>query len=144
MAHQLFFDICGKKPIDIDMFFMDQLYFPKIEYEPRMTVYLPLPREIQGLEIMQGCAFTNPEISRQTIFALFLASLCHAAGHAKITDFNKYKEWMKGKNKKRAYETFEFIEDIRVNELLKNEFPEYYSEIKKIEVFFNTINEKND
>ena len=51
---------------------------------------------------------------------------------------------MKGKNKKRAHETFEFIEDIRVNELLKNEFPEYYTEIKKMEDFFNIINEKKE
>jgi len=96
------------------------------------------------LEIMQGNVFSNLEIGQETIFALFFASLCHAAGHAKITDFKKYKKWMEGKNKKRAYKTFEFIEDIRVNKLLKNEFPEYYSEIKKIEDFFNTINEKTE
>ena len=51
---------------------------------------------------------------------------------------------MKGKNKKRAFETFEFIEDIRVNDFLKNNFPEYYSEIIKIDEFFNIINEKRD
>ena len=143
MAHQIFFDICEKKPIDVDIFFLDHINFPRIDYEPRMMVYLPLPRQVQGLEIMQGNVFSNLEIGQETIFALFFASLCHAAGHAKITDFKKYKKWMEGKNEKRAYKTFEFIEDVRVNKLLKNEFPEYYSEIKKIEDFFNTINEKN-
>ena len=144
MAHQLFFDICEKKPIDIDMFFLEQIHFPRIDYEPRMTVYVPMPRQAQGLEIIEGCTFTNLETSQQTIFALFFATICHAAGHAKITDFTKYKKWMEGKNRKRAYETFEFIEDIRVNELLKNEFPEYYSEVKKIEEFFDIINEKEE
>ena len=81
-------------------------------------------------------------IASFSIFTLFFASICHAAGHAKVTDFNKYKEWMRGKNKKRAYETFEFIEDIRVNDFLKNNFPEYYSEIIKVEEFFNIINDK--
>jgi uncharacterized protein YegL len=142
VSHQLFFEICGKNPADIDTFFLEQMYFPKIDYEPRMTVYLPMPRQIQGLETIQGCTFSSPDTYRQTIFSLFLASVCHTAGHAKITDFNKYKDWMKGKNKKRAYETFEFIEDIRVNELLKNEFPEYFTEIKKIESVFNGLNEK--
>ena len=142
IAHSLFFEISGRKPIDIDTFFIEQQYFPKIEYEPRMTVFFPMPRQIQGLETIQGCAFSNLEKSQNTIFSLYLASICHAAGHAKVTDFKKYKKWMKGKNKKRAYETFEFIEDIRVNEFLKNEYPEYFSEITKITEFFNTINEK--
>jgi len=142
ITHQLFFDICGKNPLDIDTFFLEQMHFPKIDYEPRMTVYLPMPRQIQGLETIQGCAFSSLNTYGQTIFSLFLASVYHTAGHAKITDFNKYKDWMKGKNKKRAFETFEFIEDIRVNELLKNEFPEYFTEIKKIESVFNRINEK--
>ncbi len=122
IAHELFFEICEKKPIDIDTFFLEQQYFPKIDYEPRMTVYFPMPRQIQSLETIQGCAFSNLEDYQSSIFSLFLASICHAAGHAKVTDFKKYKKWMKGKNKKRAYETFEFIEDIRVNEFLKNNY----------------------
>ncbi len=142
VVHQIFFDICEKRAMDIDLFFLDQLHFPKIEYEPRMTVYIPMPRLVQGMQVIQGSAFTNTETSQQTIFTLYFASICHAAGHAKVTDFKKYKNWMKGKNKKRAYETFEFIEDIRVNEFLKNKFPEYYSELIKIEKFFNIINEK--
>jgi len=144
VAHKLFFDICGKKPIDIDIFFLEHIYFPKIEYEPIMTVYLPLPKEIHGMQSMDGCLFSDLETYRQTIFSLFLATIYHTAGHAKITDFKKYKNWMKDKNKKRAYETFEFIEDIRVNELLKNEFPEYYSEIKKIKGIFDIVNQKKN
>jgi hypothetical protein len=140
----MFFDICEKKPMDVDMFFLDQLHFPKIEYEPRMTVYIPMPKLLQDLQVIQGNAFTDTETSQDTIFALFFASICHSAGHAKVTDFNKYKNWMKGKNKKRAFETFEFIEDIRVNEFLRNNFPEYYSEMIKIEEFFNIINEKRE
>ena len=144
MAHQIFFDICEKKPVDIDVFFLEQIHFPRIDYEPMMTVYFPIPREVQGVQVMHGNAFSDIEKSRETVFALFFASVCHAAGHAKLTNFKKYKKWMLGKNKKRSYETFEFIEDIRVNEFLKNNFPEYYSEIKKIEEFFEVINEKNE
>ena len=98
----MFFEISGRKPIDIDTFFLDQQYFPKIDYEPRMTVYFPMPRQIQGLETFEGCIFQNLEKSQSIIFSLFLASVIHAAGHAKVTDFKKYKKWMSGKNKKRA------------------------------------------
>jgi hypothetical protein len=143
-AHQLFFEICKKKPIDIDMFFLDQQYFPKIDYEPRMTIYFSMPREIQGLQTIQGCIFSSLENSQSTIFSLFFASVIHAAGHAKVTDYKKYKKWMDGKNKKRATETMEFIEDIRVNEFLKKDFPEYYSEIEKITSYFTDINEKTE
>jgi Mg-chelatase subunit ChlD len=130
--------------MDFDIFFLDQMHYPKIDYEPRMTVYIPMPRQTQGLQVIQGNAFVDNENPQETIFTLYFASICHAAGHAKVTDFKKYKEWMKGKNKKRAYETFEFIEDIRVNEFLKNKFPEYYSEMTKIEEFFNVINDKKE
>ena len=109
-----------------------------------MTVHLPIPKETHGIQIIQGNAFLNLEESQQTIFSLFFASVCHAAGHAKVTDFTKYKNWMKNKNKKLAYETMEFIEDIRVNKFLENKFPEYYSEIRKLEEFFNNINDKKD
>jgi len=140
----LFFEISGRKPIDVDTFFLAEQHFPKIDYEPRMTVFFPMPRQIQELETIQGCAFSNLEEYQNTIFSLFLASIIHAAGHAKVTDFKKYKKWMKGKNKKRAYETFEFIEDVKVNDFLKKEFPEYHSEITKIAEFFNANNEKKD
>ena len=109
-----------------------------------MTVRLPIPKETHGIQTIQGNAFLNLEKSQQTIFSLFFASVCHAAGHAKVTDFTKYKNWMKNKNKKLAYETMEFIEDIRVNKFLENKFPEYYSEIRKLEEFFNNINDKKN
>ncbi|MCV0392263.1 MAG: VWA domain-containing protein [Nitrosopumilus sp.] len=142
MASQIFFDICEKKPIDVDVFFSDKIYFPKIEYEPRTTVYFPIPREVKGMQIIQNSIFSNLEKYQDSIFALFFASVCHLAGHVKVTDFKIYKEWMSGKNKPRAYETIEFIEDIRVNDFLKNHFPEYYSEIIKIQEVFDIINEK--
>lgn len=143
-ASRIFFDICGKKPIEVDLFFSNEIHYPKIEYEPKIAVYFPIPREVQEIQIIQDSAFSNYEKSQDTIFTLFFASICHQAGHAKVTDFSKYKNWMKGKTKSRAYEVIEFIEDIRVNEFLKNNFPEYYSEIVKIEEFFNKINEKNE
>ncbi len=126
------------------MFFLDQIHFPRIDYEPRMIVYIPMPREMQELQVIQGNAFSKYEEARPTIFALYLASILHAAGHAKVTNFDKYKKWFDGKNKKRAYKTFEFIEDIRINEFLKTEYPEYYSEIKKIEKYYDAINEKRE
>ena len=73
LAHELFFEICGKKPIDIDLFFLEAQYFPEIKYEPRMTAYFSVPRTIQGLETIQGCIFTSLEKYQSTIFSLFLA-----------------------------------------------------------------------
>ena len=144
MASQIFFDICEKKPIDVDLFFSNEIRFPKIEYEPRITVHFPIPQEYKGMQIIQDSVFSNLEKYQDTIFALFFASVCHLAGHAKVTDFKIYKEWMAGKSQERAHQTIEFIEDVRVNEFLKNHFPEYYSEIIKIQEYFDVINEKNE
>jgi len=143
LAHQIFFDICEKKPTDIDLFFLENIHFPKIDYLPRMTVYVPLPREIDGKIIYEGNIFSDYESSRETIWYLFFASICHAAGHAKVTDFYKYKNWIKEKNKSRAYKVLEFIEDIKVNDFLEKSFPEYFQEINKIDEAFKIFNEKN-
>ena len=70
MAHKLFFEICEKNPLDFDIFFLEQVNFPRIEYEPRMTVYLPIPKEVQGIQILQGNAFFNLEESQETISTL--------------------------------------------------------------------------
>lgn len=142
VAHQIFFDICEKKPIDIDVFFLPTVHFPKIEYLPRMTIYFPLPREINGNQVYEGIVFSDYETGQETIWNLFFASICHAAGHAKVTDFSKYENWIKGKNEKRAYKIIEFIEDIKVNNFLEKSFPEYFQEIKKIDETFKIINER--
>lgn len=142
IAHQIFFDICGKKPIDIDIFFLYEIHFPKIEYFPRMTVYVPLPREIQGNQVYEGIVFSDYESGKETIWNLFFATICHAAGHAKVTDFSKYEDWIKGKNQKIAYKIVEFIEDVKVNDFLEKSFPEYFQEISKINDTFKIINER--
>ena len=142
VAHQIFFDICEKKPTSIDIFFLESIHFPKIEYLPRMTVYCPLPREINGNNVYEGIVFSDYESGQETIWNLFFATICHAAGHAKVTDFSKYNNWVKGKNEKRAYKVIEFIEDIKVNDFLEKSFPEYFQEINKIDEAFKIINEK--
>ena len=142
VAHQIFFDICEKNPVDIDVFFLPTIHFPKIEYLPRMTVYFPLPREINGNQVYEGIVFSDYETGQETIWNLFFASICHAAGHAKVTDFSKYENWIKEKNEKKAYKIIEFIEDIKVNDFLEKSFPEYFQEIKKIDETFKIINEK--
>src|SRR3972149_5246771 len=119
VAHQIFFDICEKKPTSIDIFFLESIHFPKIEYLPRMTVYCPLPREINGNNVYEGIVFSDYESGQETIWNLFFATICHAAGHAKVTDFSKYNNWVKEKNKKRAYKVIEFKEDIKVNDFLE-------------------------
>ena len=143
VAHQIFFDICEKKLTDIDIFFLEDIHFPKIVYLPRMTVYFPLPRVINGNNVYEGIVFSDYESGQETIWNLFFASICHAAGHAKVTDFNKYENWIKEKNEKKAYKIIEFIEDIKVNDFLEKSFPEYFQEINKIDKTFKIINEKS-
>jgi hypothetical protein len=142
IAHEVFFNICEKKPTDIDVFFLDTIHFPAIEYQPRISVSIPLPRIINGLNIYEGIAFTNYESGKYTIWNLFFATICHAAAHTRLTDFSIYEQWIKKRNQQRAYEVIEFIEDIRVNDFIKKSFPEYYKEICKIDEMFRIIYER--
>ena len=75
IAHQIFFEICEEKPMNFDLFFIDQMSFPKIDYEPRMTVYFPMQRQVQGMQVIQGNAFIDTEITEETIFTLFFAAV---------------------------------------------------------------------
>ncbi|QLH10799.1 vWA domain-containing protein [Nitrosarchaeum sp. AC2] len=143
VAHKIFFEICGKKPTEIDLFFLDTIHFPKIDYLPIMTVYLPMPRKINGHSVYEGIVFSEYESGAQTIWNLFFATVCHAAAHASVTDFSKYQNWIKDKDKDKAYKTIEKIEDIKINHFLKTFFPEYYQGINKINNAFKIINEKN-
>lgn len=142
VTHQIFFDICGKKPTDIDIFFLEDIHFPKIEYLPVMKVYFPLPREINGHQIYEGIVFSDYETAQETIWSLFFASVCHAAGHAKVTDFINYQNWIKRKNQKQAYNVIDHIEDIKVNDFLEKSFPEYFQEIMKIDNIFHALYKK--
>ena len=142
VAHQIFFDICERKHTDVDVFFLENIHFPKIEYLPRMTCYFPLPRELGGNWVYEGIIFSDYESAQETIWNLFFATICHAAGHAKVTDFSKYEKWIKRKNEKKAYEVIEWIEDIKVNDFLEKSFPEYFQEINKINNTFKIINER--
>ncbi|MBS3926461.1 MAG: VWA domain-containing protein [Nitrosarchaeum sp.] len=144
VAHQIFFDICEKKPTDVDVFFLESINFPKMEYLPRTIAYIPLPRMVSGKNIFEGIIFSDYETGQETIWNLFFATVCHMAGHAKVTDFNIYKNWIKRKDKQKAYKIIEFIEDIKVNDFLNKSFPEYYQDIKKINEVFEVLNQKDN
>ena len=82
------------------MFFIENKFISlELNYEPRMTVYIPMPKTTSKECKQFKVTFTNKDLkcSQETILALYFASICHAAGHAKVTDFKKYKKWMKGK-----------------------------------------------
>ena len=66
-----------------------------------MTVYIPMPREMQGLQAdSRKCCFSlNMKKARPTIFALYFASVCHAAAHAKLQILKNTKNGWKGKIK---------------------------------------------
>jgi hypothetical protein len=144
VAHEIFFSVCEKKPTEIDIFFLDTINFPIINYGPRMSVRIPLPRNVHGMSVYEGIVFSNYDSGKETIWNLFFASVCHAAAHAQITGIEKYLDWIKGKNLIRAYSVMEAIEDIRINNFLKQSFPEYYQSISIIDEKFKTLHQINE
>ncbi|MFY9301202.1 MAG: vWA domain-containing protein [Candidatus Nitrosotenuis sp.] len=131
LSQKMFYDISDSTPEKTGVFFADSLDYPVVKYDSKL-VGIPLPRENKGRIFYEGNAFPGYESSYKTIWHLYLATIAHVAGHIKVTDYAKYQKWMQGKQKERASRVMEYIENIRVNEFLKDTYPEYHEVIARI------------
>ncbi|MGI0004335.1 MAG: vWA domain-containing protein [Candidatus Nitrosotenuis sp.] len=131
LSQKMFYAISGSTPEKTGVFFTDALTYPVIKYNSNM-VGIPLPKANKGRILFEGNVFPSYESSYKTIWHLYLATIAHAAGHVKVTDYSQYKNWMQGKNKDKANRVIEYIENIKVNEFLKSAYPEYSEMIMRV------------
>jgi hypothetical protein len=127
----MFYEVSDSTPEKTGVYFTDSITYPIIKYESNL-VGIPLPRINGGKIFYEGNVFPSYESSYKTIWHLYLATIAHAAGHIRVTDYSQYKKWMEGKNKDKARRVMEYIENIKVNEFLQNTYPEYYEMITRV------------
>lgn len=127
----MFYEISGSTPEKTGVFFTDSLEYPIIKYDSNM-VGIPLPRQNGNKIFFEGYVFPSYESSYKTIWHLYLATIAHAAGHVKVTDYSQYQNWLQGKNIHKATRVIEYVENIKVNEFLKDTHPEYYELVTRI------------
>jgi hypothetical protein len=127
----MFYEISASSPDKTSVFFTDALIHPVIKHESNV-VGVPLPRTNNDHVFFEGHIFPKYGSSYKIIWQLYLATLAHVAGHIKVTDYALYQKWLEGKNKSRARNVIEYIENMRVNEFLKKTHQEYYEVITAV------------
>lgn len=148
ISNSIFYEIAQSNIDEINLRSSDKIEFPIIEKIPRCRVTIPKPRKVDEKYFFEGCVFEDYENDYETIWSLYLATVSHMAAHAKISDYAKYEDWMKNKTLEKCQKVIDFVEDLRVEEYLKESFPDVWQNVSIIKDEFNESqnkqNSKND
>ena len=139
LAYNVFYDTAQTTPADVDFNLSSQVKYPKIEFIPSNHVIIPQPTEFNGMYFFEGHVFDSYDEHQDTIWSLFLASIYHTAAHVKVSDFTKYEYWMQDKTPEKGWKVIDFIEDIKVENYLKNLYPEAWENISEINKICNRL-----
>jgi len=132
LAYNVFYDTSQASPADVDFNLSNQVKYPKIEFIPSNHVIIPQPTEFNGMYFFEGHVFDNYDEYKDTIWSLFLASIYHTAAHVKVTNFTQYEYWMQDKTPEKGWRVIDFVEDFKVENYLKNFYPEGWENISEI------------
>jgi Mg-chelatase subunit ChlD len=139
ISNNVFYEVAQSTIDEINFRSSDKIEFPIIEKTPKCRVTVPKPREVNGIYFLDGCVFENYDSDFETIWSLYLATVSHMAAHAKISDYTKYENWMVNKTLEKCQRVIDFVEDIRVDEYLKNSFPDTWENITLIKTMFDGL-----
>ncbi len=87
----------------------------------------------------EGHVFDNYDEYKDSIWSLFLASLYHTAAHVKVSNFTQYEYWMQDKTPEKGWKVIDFVEDFKVENYLKNSYPEAWENISEINNTYNKL-----
>lgn len=139
ISNKMFYEIAQSTIEQVDLNISDKIDFPIIENASRCRVTIPKPRKVDGVYFFEGCVFENYDDHFETMWSLYLATISQMAAHAKISDFSKYRDWMKNKTPERCWRVIDFVENTRVEEYLRISFPDVLDNILKIKDVYNKL-----
>jgi len=139
ISNSIFYEIAQSTVNEINFRSSEKVEFPIIEKTPKCRVIVPKPRKVNETYFFEGCVFENYDNDYKTIWSLYLASVSHMAAHAKVSDYTKYENWIKGKTSEKCQKVIDFVEDVRVEEYLKKSFPETWQHITSIKNTFDDL-----
>lgn len=142
ISNQVFYEIAQSSINEINFRGSDEIDFPIIEKTPKCRVTIPKPQKIDGGYFFEGCVFDNYDNDYETIWSLYLATVSHMAAHAKISDYTKYESWMINKTLEKCQKVIDFVEDLRVEEYLKELFPDTWQNTELIKNKFDSLQNK--
>ncbi len=143
ISYDIFYETAQCSDSDLHFNLSDKMEYPKIEYTPKCRITVPKPNEIGGTYYLEGNIFENYVDSQETIWSLFLATIYHLAAHAKVSDFNKYTQWLQDKTPEKGWKVIDFIEDIKVENYLKTLHPDAWENMNLIKTIYEkSFNDK--
>ncbi|MFB5645513.1 MAG: vWA domain-containing protein [Nitrosopumilaceae archaeon] len=132
ISNNVFYEISKSNINEINFRSSDKIEFPIIEKTPKCRVTIPKPKKINQYYYFEGFVFEDYENDYEIIWSLYLATVCHMAVHAKISDYTKYEKWMESKTLEKCQKVIDFVEDLRVEEYLKKFFPDVWKNVSLI------------
>jgi len=139
LAYHVFYDTAQKTAVDVDFNLSTRVDYPRIKFIPRNNVIIPNPIEFNGMYFFEGHTFDNYDEYKDTIWSLFLASIYHSAAHIKVSNFTQYEYWMQHKTPEKGWKVIDFVEDIKVENYLKNSYPEAWENITQINKTYSEL-----
>ncbi|QUC65458.1 VWA domain-containing protein [Nitrosopumilus sp. K4] len=140
VSHELFFDLSGKNPSEIDIFFEESIDYPKISKTPRITITIPLPREYGGKYHLLGYEFAEYETNHESIWTLYAGILVKFAAYVHNIEYLDLEDWKKNKTSKLCEKVIQFIGNTLAENHLQMNYPEYKIELDNIENKIAEIN----
>ena len=139
ISNEVFFQIAQSDVEEINFRSSEKIEYPIIEWTPKCRVTVPKPRKESSNYFFEGCVFENYDDDYETIWSLYLATVSHMATHAKISNYSIYEKWVKNKTSERCQKVIDFVEDLRVEEYLRKNFPDVLENILLIKTTFENL-----
>lgn len=137
-SKSIFDDVVGISSNEVIFNITKKIEYAKIQYGKNITVTIPSPLTFREKYFLEGNVFSDYDEHTNSIWSLYLLTIYHAGAHVRLSDYTKYDNWLKGKTFEKCWNVINFIEDIKVNEYLKNTHPEIWQHMTIINMLYDT------
>ncbi len=132
-AYRIFYKFAEVSPENFGIIFSKNSIYPIFESIHNPYVIIPLPKLVNEKFVYEGMVFDNTPQGRQSLWALFLATLYHIASHAAVSSYQKYQKWTRRKTPEICWQVIDHIEDILADRYLHHKDKEIWQNIIDIE-----------
>ncbi len=142
ISRQTFYDVAKKDELDVDFILTNKKDFPYFLTKPRLAVVIPIPRLVEEKIYLQSFVFDDLQKQSLALWSLYLASIYHVGAHVAISNFEIYKNWSQNKTQELAQRAIDFVEDLRIENYLKQYFPQSAQNIIELDSKYNAYFQK--
>jgi len=140
-SKSIFDNVVGISYEDIDFNITNQIEYAKIEYGKKIKVTLPSPLSIRNQYFLEGNVFSDYQKHINSIWNLYLSTLYHVGAHARVSNYAEYDQWLKNKSFEKGWKVIDFIEDIKVDGFLKENYPVIWQNTIMVKMLYDTYYE---